>query len=154
MALTNQTAKNGFDTPTGNGRDNAPFLNEALVPMSVTFAIAAGTTNEALITCTVKDGHGNAMTSPVPINVWLSDAADGEGLTATTASGAVAAGTSGGAVLGTLTTKKALLCQTTDAGVFILSITDSAKTGFYVAAASLFTGQTNVSAQLVTGNYG
>ena len=120
-------------------------------PVTASFSPAAGSTNVSLVTVTIKDGTGAAVAKPTNIDVWLSDAATGAGLTATTASGAVAAGASG-ADLGTLTTKKALRSQTTATGVYILSVTDSAKTGFYPCIS--VSGLTTCGAQLVSGNYG
>ena len=76
----------------------------------------------------------------------------GAGLTATTASGTVQAGASG-TDLGTLTAKKALACRTTAAGLYILAITDTAKTGFYPVV-TIPGRKLIVGAQLVTGNYG
>lgn len=121
---------------------------------SVTFTPAAGSTNVCEVTLQVKNAAGTNATGPFNLDIWLSDASTGIGLTATTASGAVAAKASSGADLGTLTTKKALRVQTLANGSYILSITDSAKTGFYVAAAIPGTGKPSVSSQLVSGNYG
>jgi len=121
-------------------------------PTTATFSPAAGGTDETLVTITVKDRAGNAVTGPVVFDVLLSDASSGAGLTATTADGAVAAGASG-VDLATLVSKKALRVQTTAAGVYILSITDSAKTGFRVVA-QLPGRKAVVSSALVSGNYG
>lgn len=121
-------------------------------PALATISPAAGASNICLVTITVKDGAGVAITGPTNLVVTLSDASSGAGLTATTASGNVVAGASG-VDLATLVAKKALHVQTTAAGVYILSITDAAKTGFYVCA--FIPGLKGiVSAQLVTGNYG
>jgi hypothetical protein len=121
---------------------------------SVGFTPAAGAANVCEVTLQVKKADGTAATGPFNLDVWLSDAATGVGLTATTASGAVAAKASSGTDLGTLTTKKALRVQTLANGSYILSITDTSKTGFYVCAAVPGTGKPSVSSQLVTGNYG
>jgi hypothetical protein len=118
---------------------------------SVTFTPATGTTNQTLVSIQVNDAAGAAITTPVLLTVWLSDAASGAGLTATTASGAVAAGASG-ADFGTLTSKKALVSQTTATGLYILAITDTSKTGFYPAVE--IGGKAFVGAQLLTANYG
>jgi hypothetical protein len=118
---------------------------------SCTLSPAAGSTNVCLVTVTFKDANGVTLTFPATFDIWLSDAASGAALTTTTASGAVAAGASG-ADFGTLTSKKALRSQCTAAGVYILSITDSGKTGFYVCVS--IGGKVFVSAQLVSGNYG
>jgi hypothetical protein len=118
---------------------------------SATFSPASSTSNVCLVTIQVLDGSGNAITGPVNLDIWLSDAATGLGLTATSASGTVVAGASG-TDLGDYTAKKAKRVQTTAAGLYILQITDTGKTGFYVCTE--VGGKIQVSAQLVTGNYG
>lgn len=114
---------------------------------------AAGTTNVCNVTVTAQDYDGNALAQIVVFDLWLSDAASGAGLTATTASGGIAAG-SKGAVLGVLTTAKALRVQTDATGTFILSITDTAKTAFNVCASGPNSSGAVVGATLATGNYG
>lgn len=121
-------------------------------PDSCTIAPAAGSANVSLVTITVKDGSGTAMARATPITVWLSDASTGLGVTATTASGAVAAGASGTDIVD-LTAKKVKKVVTSATGVYILSITDTSKTGFYVVV-DIPDCSLQVSAQLVTGNYG
>ena len=69
--------------------------------------------------------------------LWLSDAATGLGLAATAASGAVAVKGTDGFDIGILTAKKALVCQTKADGTYILSITDTSKTLYYVCALPL-----------------
>lgn len=122
-------------------------------PATATFSPAAGGSNVSEVTITVKDGNGVAVTTPVIIDVLLSDAATGLGLTATTASGAVAAKSASGTDLSTLVSKKALKVQTLANGTYVLSITDTAKTGFYVVA-NIPGQKPSVSSQLVSGNYG
>lgn len=123
-------------------------------PTSITFSPAAGGANVSEVTITVKDGAGATIAGVFNLDVWLSDAATGAGLTATTASGTVTAKAASGAVIGTYTAKKALRVQTLATGVFVLEITDTAKTGFYVAAEVPMSGRVVVSSQMVTGNYG
>lgn len=121
---------------------------------SFTMTPAAATTNVCEVTITAKDGDGNTVADVVNFDLWLSDAATGAGLTATTASGAVTNKTSSGAVIGTYTAKMALRVQTLATGVFILSITDTAKTGFVVCAQAPANGKTIVGATLTGANYG
>jgi hypothetical protein len=123
-------------------------------PATVAFAIAAGGANVAEVTITVKDAAGATLTGIRNLEVWLSDAATGAGLTGTTASGTVQAKSASGTVLTALTAKKHLTVQTLAAGTFVLEITDSAKTGFYVAVKNPMSGAPIVSTQLVTGSYG
>lgn len=123
-------------------------------PVSVGFAAAAGGANVCEVTLTVRDNKGVAVAAPHNMTVWLSDAATGAGLTGVTASGTVTAKAASGAVLGTLTAKKALSVQTLATGVFVLEITDTAKTAFYVCAGVPGSGKISISAALTTGNYG
>ncbi len=122
---------------------------------SFTFSPATNGANVCEVTITAKDASGATLARADQFIVWLSDSAVGTGLTATTASGAVAAKTSNGTDFAVLTTKKAILVQSLATGVYVLSITDSAKTAFYVCASTI--GQADVpsvSAVLATGNYG
>lgn len=121
---------------------------------TITFAAAEAGTNVCEVTITMKDGVGNTLAYPLPITIWLSDASTGAGLTGTSASGTVQAKAASGADFAVLSAKKALIAQPLATGVYILEITDSAKTGFYVCASSPLTGKVFVSTQLVTGNYG
>ena len=122
---------------------------------SVTFTPAAGGSNECDCTLQVVDSEAVALPGFHNLMVWLSDSPAGEGLTATTASGTVTAKASSGAVIGTLTAKMALLVQTLKDGSFVLEITDSAKTDFYVCAAFLDEPKAPiVSAILETADYG
>jgi len=126
----------------------------ARVSPTVTFSAAAGASNVCNVTITVKNAAGTAIASPFILTVWLSDAATGVGLTGTSASGTVQAKSASGADLGPLTAKKALVVQTLATGVYILEITDTAKTAFYVCATVPGTGAIKISTQLATANYG
>lgn len=123
-------------------------------PATVTFSPAAGGANVCEVTITVKDAAGATLAGGRNLNIWLSDAATGLGLTSTTASGTVTAKAASGTVLTALTAKKHIAAQTLASGVFVLEITDTAKTGFYVCVENPLTGAPIVSSQLVTGNYG
>lgn len=122
--------------------------------LTLAFSVAAGASNVSEVTITVKDGAGATVAGVYNLDVWLSDAAAGAGLTGTTASGAVAAKAASGVDLLAYTAKKAIRVQTLATGVYILSITDTAKTGFYICGQAPGTGRAVVSAQLVAGSYG
>lgn len=113
---------------------------------------AAGAANIADVSFHVRDGAGNAVAGVFNFEVYLSDDPAGAGLTATSASGTVQAATSGGIVRSVLTAKKDFLVQSNASGVFVLEITDTAKTHFYPVA--VINGVTTVGARLTTGNYG
>lgn len=121
---------------------------------SVTFAAAAGAANVSEVTITVKDGAGATVAAVHMVEIWLSDSATCAGLTATTASGAVAAKAASGVDVDTHVAKKALLVQTLATGVYVLSITDTAKSLFFLCAAAPGTGKAVASAQLTALNYG
>jgi hypothetical protein len=123
-------------------------------PAAFTFSAAAGGSDVCEVTIQAVDSQGNAIAGVFQIVVWLSDAATGLGLTATTASGTVTAKSASGTDMGALTAKKALVAQTLADGSFILEITDDAKTEFYPCASLPFTGQAVVGAVLATADYG
>jgi len=123
-------------------------------PASVSFAYASAAANVSEVTITVKDAAGVAIASPFIFDVWLSDAATGAGLTGTAASGTVTAKAASGVVIATHTAKKALRVQALATGIFILEITDTAKTAFYPCASSPNTGIVQVGAVMASGDYG
>lgn len=127
---------------TINGRQEA---------LQATISAAAGTTNQTLVTIQFKDGSGTNLARPINFDWVLSDAATGAGLTATTASGTVAAGASGTDLL-SMVSKKAGRAQTDATGKYILAITDTGKTQFYVVVdrPKVYTTVT----QILTANYG
>ena len=129
-------------------------INGSRVPSSITMTAAAGGANVSEVTYQVVDSDGNALAGVYNFVVYLSDAATGVGLTATSASGTVTAKAASGTVVGTSTAKKALTIQTLATGAFILEITDTAKTTFYPCAVLPSTGQSIVGTQLATGDYG
>lgn len=120
---------------------------------NVTMVAAAGASNVCEITLTLKDAAGATIASPRPLLFWLSDAATGAGLTATSASGAVTAKAASGADFGAISAKKALFFQPLATGVGIVSITDASKTQFYPCV-QLPNGKIVVGTQLQTANYG
>lgn len=114
--------------------------------------VTSAAANVSEVAITVVDSAGKAVAGVHNIDVWLSDDAAGEGLTASTASGTVQAKAASGLVLSTYTAKKALRAQTLKTGVFTLEITDSAKTPFKVCA--YIGGKTVVVATLAAASYG
>lgn len=132
---------------------NAYDVAEKALAQQVTFAPAASTSNICLVTIQVKDAKGVAIARNFELMVYLSDDSGGNGLTATTASGAVGAG-SAGTDLSAKVSKKAIDVLTDNTGKYVLSITDTGKTGFYVCSMAPGTGNVQVSAQLVAANYG
>lgn len=94
---------------------------------NATIAYAAGnSTDELNATITVKDAAGATIAAVHCLEVWISDDADGTGLTATAASGALTAET--GVILTALTAKKHIIATTAATGILVLSLVDSANT--------------------------
>jgi hypothetical protein len=129
------------------------LIGTASGPASVTISAAASTANICLVTFQVADEEGNAVAGVFHFDVTLSDASSGDGLTATAASGAVAAGASGADLIA-MVAKKAIHVQTDATGKYILSITDAAKTLFYPCATIPGQGKLVVGTRLATNKYG
>jgi predicted RecA/RadA family phage recombinase len=146
------TAVAANPTSTGRVRLYGSMVNDVGTPLTVAMAAAAGAANVSEVTVTVKDAAGNTVAAVHNLDLWLSDDADGEGLTGTTASGAVAAKAASGTDLVAYVAKKALRVQTKKTGVYVLSITDTAKTAFKVCGA--INGKTVVGVTLATASYG
>ena len=122
---------------------------------SITITPAQGGTNECDVTIALLDAAGVALTTNLLLDVYLSDDAAGRGITGTGASGTVQAQSGEGADLVALVAKKYLKVNPkVTVGTYVLEITDSAKTGFYVCVVNPFSGEVVVSAQLVSGDYG
>jgi hypothetical protein len=124
-------------------------------PDNVTFSVAPGTagSNISIVTLQVVNNEGASISAALPLVLWLSDSAIGAGLTLITASGPVTVGSTG-ADFGDLTPKKAKVVQTDATGKYVLSITDTAKSPFFVCALVPRRGSTAISTQLVSANYG
>lgn len=123
-------------------------INETL-GVTITYA-KGGSANICLVSFQLVDANGAAVANQEVLDIYLSDSATGVALTATTASGAVGAGASGTDLL-VRTAKKETVSLTTGAGLYILSITDTAKTGFYPCV--MRGSQLLVGAQLTSANY-
>jgi hypothetical protein len=142
----------GVDHATGA----SPSIASNVLATAASFTITAGASNVCNVAIAITDNAStpNTLARAHNFEVWLCDASTGIGLTATTASGTVQAKSASGTVMGVLTTKKMLRVQSLATGIFTLEITDSAKTGFFVAV-KLDTGAVfSVSRQLVSGDYG
>lgn len=122
----------------------------------------AAASNSTTVSMQLVDFEGKNCAGVFNFDIWLSDAATGAGLTATTASGTVGNGgnaggtlvTAAGTDIGTYTTKKALYIQTDATGKYTLKITDTSKTAFKVCAINPSDGQAVVGLTLATASYG
>lgn len=92
---------------------------------TVTIALAAGASNTMTITATVKDVFGATVAAVHNLEIWMSEAATGIGLTADAYSGDLTA--TAGAILSAHTAKKHWSVVTAATGVFTASLVDTAK---------------------------
>lgn len=101
-------------------------LNDDIVAdISISYA-ASSTTDGIEATFTVLDAAGTAINAIHLLECYISDDADGSGLTATSASGALTADT--GTILTALTAKKHVMANTDANGVLTLLLVDNANT--------------------------
>lgn len=117
------------------------------VTYSVT-AVAAGA-NASTITITAKDASGATVTGVRYIDVYTTSDAAGTTISSTAYSGTLVAGT--GAILVTYTAKHAFRVCTDATGVFVGTLTDTAKTADYIAVPNPMTNGAVVSAAIAYG---
>lgn len=116
------------------------------VAADVTIAYAASSTTDGIeATFTVVDGAAAAIDAIHNLEVWISDDADGSGLTATSASGALTA--AAGTILSAHTAKKHVSANTNASGVLTLLLVDSANT-----AGERFCVKHPVSGKIIVGD--
>lgn len=92
---------------------------------SASIALAAGATNSINATITLKDDKGVTIAAVQNIEVYISEASTGIGLTGDSATGNLTAST--GTILTALTAKKHIKALTDANGVLVLNLVDSAK---------------------------
>lgn len=116
---------NNFSGPVNS--TNGFKIGGTAVPADVSISYAASATTDGIeATLTVLDGEGNAVSGIHTLECWISDDANGSGLTATSASGALTAAT--GTILSAHTAKKHVSANTDANGVLTLLLVDSANT--------------------------
>ena len=135
-------------------RGGIPGLIGVGIPFNCAISNAKnGTSNLSNVSFQVQDAFGNAVAGVFELTIYLSDSSVGNGITATTASGGIAALAASGTIIGVLTTSKAIRVMTNAAGLFVLVITDTAKTGFYPVASLIDGMPAQIGAQLTTNSY-
>jgi hypothetical protein len=120
---------------------------------SITVAYAASATTDGIeATYTVLDAAGVAIDAIHTLECYISDDADGSGLTATAASGALTA--AAGTILTAHTAKKHVTANTNSSGVLTLLLVDSANTaGERFCVKNPVNGKITVGAATVSGDY-
>ena len=153
-AAGNEVLNTYVAAQTKPSRGGIPGQVGVNIPYNMAISNAKGaSSNLSNVSFQVQDIYGNPISGVFDFDAYLSDAATGIGLTATTASGGIAALAGAGTVLGALTTSKAIRAQTNANGLFTLVITDTAKTPFYPCAGLLPGYPVTVGAQLTTASY-
>lgn len=155
--ITNIDAlENGIKEPSStDGRKSAPYAKDQFLRMNYSFVITAGITNNCMVEVTALNGFNVATADATMFQIWLSDSSSGYNLSATSPSSPLAVSPGSGFIISEIDTgDRALNVQTNSSGVFTLSITDTAKTAFYIAVQNVYTGQVIVSRQLTTADYG
>jgi hypothetical protein len=112
---------------------------------TATIALAAGAVNAMQVTITARDAAGVAITGVQALDVWVSEAASGIGLTADAYSGDLVVTT--GSELQEIVSKKHYTLLTDANGVIVLTITDTAEPADqYMVVRHPVTGRPIVSA--------
>lgn len=120
-------------------------MTDAFEPFNVSIALAASATTDGMtITVTVLDADGNTLAGVYAMEMYMSEAATGIGLTGDTYSGDLTAVTGG--VAAVRTSKKAWLIQTHTTGIFVGTLVDSANPADQYVVVVLPSGQRVVSA--------
>lgn len=133
-----------------NNMKHMPWLKG--IPSSISITLAASATTDGLeFTIKYLDAAGNVMTGVRAVHAWISESANGAGLTADAASGALTAVSGKGTIHTAVTAKKEITGVTNANGVFTGLIVDSANpTDQYFAARMPHTGQVFVSGASLT----
>ena len=120
--------------------------------VTISVPVASTTTDGTEVTFTVVDAEGDAVAARHTLNVWISDDATGDGLTGTSASGALTAVT--GTILTALTAKKHILANTASTGILKLLLVDSANTaGERFCCTNPINGKLVLGSATVTASY-
>ncbi len=115
------------------------------VVASVSWAVAAGASNVCVLTGTLKDAAGATIAAARPIDLYISEAVTGIGITADTYS--TGASITTGTQIIAFTANKAWRINTHTDGTFAISITDTAKPADQYAVAIVSTkGTLSISA--------
>jgi hypothetical protein len=134
---------------------NGLILGGHHLPTSLTFTFAQNTTQygtECEIAVCNKDDQ--VIPGIHMLDLYLTDSATGEGVTAIDPTGAVTAKAASGTVIQIATAKKVFKAVTLATGKFTLQIIDDATPIFlYVAAAIPGIGKVRVSRKTVAGDY-
>lgn len=114
-----------------------------------TVTALAGAANVSTITVTAKDANGNTITGVRYFDLYTTSDAAGTTVSVTAYSGTLVATT--GTLIATITAKHVFRCATDANGVFIGSLTDTAKTADFVAVPNPINNGAVVSSAMAFG---
>lgn len=120
------------------------ILDDVVNNVTISYA-ASATTDGIEATYTVVDAAGTAIDAIHTLECYISDDADGSGLTATSASGALTA--AAGTILTAHTAKKHVTANTNSSGVLTLLLVDNANT-----AGERFCVKNPVNGKIIVGD--
>lgn len=123
----------------------------AVDPAQSTITAAAGASNVATVTVTLKDGAGVTLTRVHPFEVYSSSAADGLTLASAASTGYSVASGGLSRANGTAVTTS-IRAVTSAAGACVLSLTDTGKQTSYLVL--VLPNGIKISSQLASGSYG
>jgi hypothetical protein len=116
-----------------NGTTNInKVVKDAAGAVSGTLTVGTEATNVINVACQLKDNDSNAVAARRCVYVYLSDDANGDGITASAPATSVAVGTNGN-IIDTLTAKSSFMITTSATGAFDLDITDTTGSTWYLA---------------------
>lgn len=123
----------GSEFGMGSAREIVRNGNVVDTVNNVTISLAASVTTDGMdITVKVVDGYGKTVAAVHNLEMWMSEAATGLGITGDTYSGDLTVGT--GNILSAITAKKHWRIQTAATGIFVATLVASANpTDQYVA---------------------
>lgn len=116
---------------------------------SYTVTALAGASNVSTITVTAKDANGNTITGVRYFDLYTTSDAAGTTVSSAAYSGTLVATT--GTIIATITAKHVFRCATDANGVFVGSLTDTAKTADYIAVPNPINAGAIVSAAAAYG---
>jgi hypothetical protein len=127
-------------------------INGTPTCLAVKQTVAAGASTICTVTLQAQDLNGVNLAQVFDLYFYLSDSATGAGFSAHVPTGGLNV-TAGTAIL-TKVTNLVLEALTDATGKLVFTITDTARTLYYIVSEVPGTGLLSIGPQLITGNYG
>lgn len=117
--------------------------------VTYTVTAVAGASNASTVTVTAKDASGATVTGVRYFDLYTTSDAAGTTVSSTSYSGTLVAST--GTIMATITAKHVFRCATDATGVFVGTLTDTAKTADFIAVPNPLTNGAVVSSAIAYG---